>query len=101
MGNSKLRRNPMALPDRNLPPGTQLVAKYKGTTYQAEVVQTEQGLRYHLANGQEFKSPSSAGTAITGRACKGWAFWSLASEASSSPVTPPPRPRRTRKPPTE
>ena len=31
-----------------------------------------------MANrGREFKSLSSAGTAITGVACNGWAFWSL------------------------
>src|SRR5438046_877470 len=101
MGHSKVRRTPMAIDNRNLAPGTQLTAMYKGTTYQAEVVQTEQGTRYRLADGREFKSPSSAGTAITGKACNGWAFWSLAGEATSSIVTPAPRPRRARKPRTE
>ena len=24
---------------------------------------------------QEFKSPSAMGTAVTGKACNGWAFW--------------------------
>jgi len=34
-------------------------------------------VRYRLDDGREFKSPSSAGTAITGKACNGWTFWSV------------------------
>jgi len=34
-------------------------------------------LRYRLADGQEFKSPSAAGMAITGHACDGWVFWNI------------------------
>ncbi len=59
--------------------GTRLVARYKGQEYTAEVVQTDQGLRYQLADGREFKSPSTAGSAVMGgTACNGWRFWSLA-----------------------
>ncbi len=59
--------------------GTRLVARYKGQEYSAEVVQTEKGLRYRLADGREFKSPSAAGSAVMGgTACNGWRFWSLA-----------------------
>jgi transcription elongation factor Elf1 len=55
-----------------------LVARYKGQTYSAEVVQTEDGLRYRLEDGREFKSPSSAGSAVMGGvACNGWRSWSL------------------------
>ena len=69
----------MALENRNLEAGTRLVARYKGQTYSAEVVQTEEGLRYRLEDGKEFKSPSSAGSAVMGGvACNGWRFWSLA-----------------------
>ena len=68
----------MAIEDRNLKAGTKLVARYKGTIYHAEVVKTKDGLRYRL-NGKEFKSLSSAGSAIMGgSACNGWRFWSLA-----------------------
>ena len=39
----------------------------------------EEGLRYRLEDGREFKSPSSAGSAVMGGvACNGWRFWSLA-----------------------
>jgi len=66
------------LENRNLEAGTRLVARYKGQTYTAEVVQTEEGLRYRLEDGREFKSPSAAGSAVMGGvACNGWRFWSL------------------------
>jgi len=69
----------MAIEDRNLKAGTKLVARYKGKEYTAEVVKTEEGLRYRLEDGREFKSPSSAGSAIMGgSACNGWRFWSVA-----------------------
>jgi len=42
--------------------------------------------QYRLADGREFKSPSAAGTAITGKACNGWAFWSL--EPDGAPAEP-------------
>jgi len=69
----------MAIEDRNLAVGTKLVAKYKGQEHTAEVVKTEEGLRYRLKDGREFKSPSSAGSAVMGgSACNGWRFWSVA-----------------------
>ena len=69
----------MAIEDRNLKAGTKLVARYKGQEHTAEVVKTEEGLRYRLADGREFKSPSSAGSAVMGgSACNGWRFWSVA-----------------------
>ena len=68
----------MAIENRNLEPGTKLIARYKKEEYRAEVVAGEEGKpKYRLADGREFKSPSSAGTAITGKACNGWAFWSV------------------------
>ncbi|MDA1129509.1 MAG: hypothetical protein O2913_12550 [Chloroflexi bacterium] len=68
----------MAIENRDLEAGTKLVAKYKKEDYRAEVVAGEEGkVKYKLADGKEFKSPSSAGTAITGKACNGWAFWSI------------------------
>jgi hypothetical protein len=75
----------MALENRNLEAGTRLVARYKGQTDSAEVVQTEEGLRYRLEDGREFKSPSAAGSAVMGGvACNGWRFWSLAGEGKAA-----------------
>ena len=68
----------MAIENRNLEAGTRLIAKYKKEEYRAEVIAGELGkVKYRLADGKEFKSPSSAGTAITSKACNGWAFWSV------------------------
>jgi len=79
----------MALEDRNLKPGTKLVGKYKGTEHRAEVVEGKDGILYRLADEREFKSPSSAGSAIMGgTACNGWRFWSLA-EADGKPKEAP------------
>ena len=69
----------MAIEDRSLKAGTKLVARYKGQEHTAEVVETEAGLRYRLKDGREFKSLSSAGSAVMGgSACNGWRFWSVA-----------------------
>lgn len=59
--------------------GQTLTAKYKGTEHTATVVAGEGGkLLYRLGDGREFKSPSSAGSAVMGGvACNGWRFWSL------------------------
>ena len=68
----------MAIENRDLEAGTKLIAKYKKEEYRAEVVAGEEGkVKYRLADGREFKSPSAAGTAITTKACNGWAFWSI------------------------
>jgi hypothetical protein len=82
----------MPLEDRNLEAGTRLAAKYKGQTYGAEVVQTEEGVRYRLEDGREFKSPSSAASAVMGgMAANGWRFWSLAgTEAETAAGAPKP-----------
>src|SRR5437867_5862086 len=78
----------MAIQDRNLSVGTKLYARYKGQTYTAEVIDKEGKPGYRLADGREFKSPSAAGTAITGLACNGWAFWSVGDGAENTgPVT--------------
>src|SRR5438552_3274031 len=78
----------MAITDRNLSIGTKLYARYKGATHTAEVIEKDGKPGYRLADGREFKSPSAAGTAITEKACNGWAFWSVGDEAESTgPVT--------------
>ena len=76
----------MAIEDRNLAAGTKLVARYKGKEYAAEAVETEEGRRYRLEDGKEFKSLSSAGSAVMGgSACNGWRFWSLAGSEEAKP----------------
>ena len=68
----------MAIENRDLKPGTKLWVTYKKQEYRAEVIPGEDGkVRYRLADGREFKSPSSLGTAVTGKACNGWTFWSV------------------------
>jgi len=68
----------MPIEDRNLGPGTRLVARYRKQDRTCDVVQTDDGLRYRLDDDTEHKSPSSAGKAVVGHACNGWVFWSLA-----------------------
>jgi len=68
----------MAIADRDLKVGTKLVATYKKQAHHAQVVEGEGGkLRYRLEDGREFKSLSAAGTAVTGKSCNGWTFWSV------------------------
>src|SRR4051812_30429749 len=112
------RRFDMAIEDRNLSVGTKLWARYKGETYTAEVVKKEgetgnDAILYRLSDGREFKSPSAAGTAITQKACNGWAFWSTGDPSDQTGPTrttraprsnvnavpkPEPKARRGRKP---
>ena len=80
----------MSIKDRNLTPGTKLVGKYHKQQHTCQVVEGEGGkLRYRLEDGREFKSPSAAGMAITGHACDGWVFWSLAPEETVKAATAP------------
>jgi hypothetical protein len=68
----------MPIEDRNVEPGTVLVARYKRQDRRCEVVQTDEGVRYRLDDGTEHRSPSSAGkAAMGGVACNGWRFWSV------------------------
>jgi hypothetical protein len=64
-----------------------LVGRYHKQSYSCEVVEGEGGkLRYRLADGREFKSPSAAGMAITGHACDGWVFWSVETATAPQPT---------------
>ena len=83
----------MAIENRNLPAGTILKAKYKGSTWRLLVLEADEGKKgYQLIDptggGSEiYKSPSAAGSAVMyGVACNGWRFWSIEGE---EPVTPP------------
>ena len=73
-----------------LQPGMRLAATYKKAEHTAEVVEGEdKKLRFRLADGREFTSPSAAGSAVMGGiACNGWRFWSIATdEPDSTPKT--------------
>ena len=87
----------MALKNRNLEPGTKLVARYKGAEHRCEVVAgKEEGSkpRYRLPDGREFTSPSAAGSAVMdGVACNGWRFWSLEGELPAKAAKPKPAPK--------
>lgn len=65
----------MAIEDRELAAGTILVAKHKGEMHECKVGKTTEGTLTFSVNGETFKSPSSAGHAITRVSCNGWAFW--------------------------
>ena len=60
-------------------------ARYHKQTFTCEVTEKEGKPSYKLEDGREFKSPSAAGTAITGGACNGWAFWSLETAHDAKP----------------
>lgn len=71
----------MTIEDRNLKPGTVLVAKYKGVTSRCDVVEVDGAIRYKLGDGTLYKSPSAVGSLIRGgKATNGWAFWSVEGE---------------------
>ena len=80
----------MAIENRNLEPGTRLVARYRKEEWQAEVLDTDPAT-YALCGEQRltnqaasYKSLSAAGSAVMGGInCNGWRFWSLEGEAST------------------
>jgi hypothetical protein len=84
----------MSIENRNLAVGTKLVARYKGHEYGC-VVTAHEGdkVGYKMEcpdhpdlHGKEFKSPSSAGSAIMGgSACNGWRFWSVVGSEEAKP----------------
>src|SRR5208283_4772665 len=80
----KERRQTM-IENRNLTTGTRLTAHYHKQSHTCEVTEKEGKPSYKLEDGREFKSPSAAGTAITGGACNGWAFWSLEADQEAKP----------------
>ena len=77
----------MAIENRDLAVGTKLVASHKKQTYRAEVVHTEEGIRYELEDGRAFTSLSAAGMAITRGNVNGWRFWSVES-VGAEPTVP-------------
>ena len=72
---------------KQLAAGMRLVASYRKEQHTAEVIEGEDGkLRFRLADGREFTSPSAAGSAVMGGiACNGWRFWSLSTDEAEEP----------------
>ena len=95
----------MAVDKQEFTVGTRLTGRYKKATYTVEVVETGEGKRFRLEDGQEYKSLSAAGSAIMGgKAVNGWRFWSLEGEAPVQPAGAPTEPEgrpngKERKPP--
>ena len=70
----------MPIENRNLEPGTRLVANYKKQRYVCTVEAGDEGEGrvYVLEDETKHKSPSSAGSKVMGgKAVNGWRFWSL------------------------
>lgn len=70
--------------DRNLQPGTQLIAKYKGAEHRA-LVGPAGGIV--LEDHRTASSVSQAASLITGTSVNGWKFWTV---AGAAPVVSPP-----------
>lgn len=90
----------MPIENRNLAPGTRLVATYKKRHHACMVSAGEDDkLVFTLEDGRAFKSPSAAGSAVMGgSACNGWKFWSVVGEpaaidASTKPAKAAAKPR--------
>jgi hypothetical protein len=81
----------MAITNRDLPVGTRLEATYKKVRYVCTVEADEEGKpKFVLEDGKQFKSPSSAASAVMGgSAANGWRFWSLEGEAPTAPADKP------------
>ena len=71
---------------KQLKPGAELIGRYRGAEHRAQLVEGADGrVRYRLADGREFTSPSAAGSAVMGGvACNGWRFWSLVDGAGAA-----------------
>ena len=81
---------------RNLTGGEVLVAKYRGKTYKAAVLKTEDGIRIGLPDGRMFTSVSAAGQAIMKHACNGHRFWAVETEAAKPAQAKKPKARAKR-----
>lgn len=60
---------------RDLPVGTVMVATYKGARYELTVGRGPDGSPSYEHAGKSYRSPSAAGTAVTGTSVNGWKFW--------------------------
>ena len=81
----------MAIENRELTPGTRLVATYKKAHHGCIVTAGEDGKAvFTLDDGRAFKSPSAAASAVMGgTACNGWRFWTPEGELKAPPAKEP------------
>lgn len=77
---SQVAFNLEPLASRPLVEGMQLVARYGGKTYRAEVITAEAGLVCRVGR-RVYPTLSAAARAITKHSCNGWEFFSLMHEA--------------------
>jgi len=90
---ARVPRGPVggSITDRELRPGRRFVARHKGKTYHAEVG-ADGLIRVEGIEGN-FKSLSTAGSAICGHAVNGWRFFKDApAEGAAEEPTPEPEP---------
>ncbi len=77
----------MSIEDRNLKPGTVLIARYHKKDHRCEVVKGAEGKVAFRVNGKEYGSPSAAGSAVMGgTACNGWRWWSIEGAETKKPA---------------
>lgn len=85
----------MAIENRNLEPGTRLVATYRKQRYVCSVVQQGDAIAYVLEDGSTHRSPSAAGMKVMGgKAVNGWRFWSLEGDEPPAKAPKNRKPRR-------
>ena len=74
------RRTRLAVSHEELIPGTRLTASLKGKTYEAVVIEGDDGRAEIEFDGKRFTSLSAAGSVAAGYAVNGWKFWQRADE---------------------
>ena len=90
----------MVIENRNLSPGTRLVATYRKAHHACIVSAGEDGKTvFTLEDGKSFKSPSAAASAImAGMAANGWRWWSVEGEAPAAVPATTKKPAKAPKP---
>lgn len=80
----------MVIEDRTLAGVETLAARYRKEEHRCDVERGEDGtLAFVLVDGQTFKSPSAAGSAVMGGiACNGWRFWTPLDQDGATTAAP-------------
>ena len=73
----------MPIKNRELMADTILIGHYRKVEHTCKVVECDGKLCFMVDDGDVFKSISAAGSAVTGQACNGWAFWSETDRTAS------------------
>jgi hypothetical protein len=84
---TNFRRRCTVIEDRNLKPGTVLIARYHKKDHRCEVVKGEDGRVAFRVSGKEYGSPSAAGSAVMGGvSCNGWRWWTIEGAETKKPA---------------